>query len=236
MQSICSIGIQHTKWCIQSLFVAVHNAGERRLYRDETKRFYSLCVLLCKISAATLESVARFLNSAMICDLFWSGTQRRKWRIQSIWKKISSLVVVAHNAHSGERRTIIARRLVFAFKMPPPNTKGVGLAKVWTREKQRETKNRQREQRQHSSKTFTIDSDGDEDDENDYEDDFDDSDDDDGRGNDDDNDNNQKRKKSSKRALNNVARAYQHEKKKKKFYYYAQQRTNFQSAGSFWSR
>ena len=141
--------------------------------------------------------------------------------------KISSLVVVAHNAHSGERRTIIARRLVFAFKMPPPNTKGVGLAKVWTREKQRETKNRQREQRQHSSKTFTIDSDGDEDDENDYEDDFDDSDDDDGRGNDDDNDNNQKRKKSSKRALNNVARAYQHEKKKKKFYYYAQQRDEF---------
>ncbi|CAL6437893.1 unnamed protein product [Bathycoccus prasinos] len=111
--------------------------------------------------------------------------------------------------------------------MPPPNTKGVGLAKVWTREKQRETKNRQREQRQHSSKTFTIDSDGDEDDENDYEDDFDDSDDDDGRGNDDDNDNNQKRKKSSKRALNNVARAYQHEKKKKKFYYYAQQRYEF---------
>lgn len=100
------------------------------------------------------------------------------------------------------------------------------MAKVWTREKQRETKNRQREQRQHSSKTFTIDSDGDEDDENDYEDDFDDSDDDDGRGNDD-NDNNQKRKKSSKHALNNVARAYQHEKKKKTFYYYAQQRYEF---------
>ena len=93
------------------------------------------------------------------------------------------------------------------------------------RETQQKTKNRQREQRQHSSKTFTIDSDGDEDDENDYEDSDDDSDDDDGRGNDD--NDNQKRKKSSKHALNNVARAYQHEKKKKKFYYYAQQKHEF---------
>jgi len=99
----------------------------------------------------------------------------------------------------------------------PPNTKGVGLAKLWG------GKNRQREQqqrRQHS-KTFTIDSD--EEDENDYrrsEDD--DSDDDDRRGND---NNNQKRtgrlssSSSSKQA--NVARAYQH--KKKKFYSYTSQ-------------
>ena len=99
----------------------------------------------------------------------------------------------------------------------PPNTKGVGLAKLWG------GKNRQREQqqrRQHS-KTFTIDSD--DEDENDYrrsEDD--DSDDDDRRGND---NNNQKRtgrlssSSSSKQA--NVARAYQH--KKKKFYSYTSQ-------------
>jgi len=99
----------------------------------------------------------------------------------------------------------------------PPNTKGVGLAKLWG------GKNRQREQqqrRQHS-KTFTIDSD--DEDENDYrrsEDD--DSDDDDRRGSD---NNNQKRtgrlssSSSSKQA--NVARAYQH--KKKKFYSYTSQ-------------
>ncbi|CAL6444808.1 unnamed protein product [Bathycoccus prasinos] len=99
----------------------------------------------------------------------------------------------------------------------PPNTKGVGLAKLWG------GKNRQREQqqrRQHS-KTFTIDSD--DEDENDYrrsEDD--DSDDDDRRGND---NNNQKRtgrlssSSSSKQA--NVARAYQH--KTKKFYSYTSQ-------------
>ena len=141
---------------------------------------------------------------------------------------ISSLVASSHTTHDVDKDAP-SRQTSQPMPPPPPNntatTKGgkVGLAKV-----SRGGKNRghQREQRrQHSSKTFTIDSDGDEDDENDYED----SDDDDGRGNDDnDNNNNQKRKKSSKHALNNVARAYQHEKKKKKkFYYYAQQRYEF---------
>ena len=142
-----------------------------------------------------------------------------KWReIQSkVHEEISSLVASSHTTHDLDKDAM----------PPPPNTAttkgGVGLAKVSWGGKNR---GHQREQRrQHSSKTFTIDSDGDEDDENDYED----SDDDDGRGNDDnDNNNNQKRKKSSKHALNNVARAYQHEKKKKKkFYYYAQQRYEF---------
>ena len=153
-----------------------------------------------------------------------------KWRnpIESARRDISSLVASSHTTHDVDKDAP-SRQTSQPMPPPPPNntatTKGgkVGLAKVSWGGKNR---GHQREQRrQHSSKTFTIDSDGDEDDENDYED----SDDDDGRGNDDnDNNNNQKRKKSSKHALNNVARAYQHEKKKKKkFYYYAQQRYEF---------
>ena len=80
----------HTVVNPQSLFVAVHNAGERRFYRDETKkRFYSLCVLLCKISAKKNSRASRALSQ--LCDIrsvLDFGMQRRKWRIQSTRKDI----------------------------------------------------------------------------------------------------------------------------------------------------
>ena len=53
--------------------------------RNETLLF-SVCLTL-QNQRQELESVARFLNSARY-DLFWIGTQRRKWRIQSTQKDI----------------------------------------------------------------------------------------------------------------------------------------------------
>ena len=98
----------------------------------------------------------------------------------------------------------------------------------------------QREQRQHSSKTFTIDSDGDEDDENDYEDDFDDSDDDDGRGETTTTTTTRREKEVSRNvALRNQQRRSRvptREEEEEVLLLRATVSTNFQSAGSFWSR
>ena len=97
----------------------------------------------------------------------------------------------------------------------------------------RQESTEQQKQRQHS-KTFTIDSDGDEDDESSRDED-DDSDDDDRRGN----DNTTRREKdvSHPRLRNKqTSLARTSTRRRRSFIITRNRSTNFQSAGSFWSR
>ena len=241
MQSICSIGIQHTKWCIQSLFVAVQS-NETRLFsvcltfRRETfdgERDLLLGVYFA--NAATLESVARFLNSAMICDLFWSGTQRRKWRIQSIWKRYRHSSS-SHTTRTLEKDAPSSRDDLFSrSKCLLRIAKGVGLAKVWTRGNN-ESEHRQREHRDNirqrrlrliptGTKMMKMITRSD-----------DDSDDDDGRGRRRQRQQPEEKKVFETRFKQRRSRVPTREEEEEVLLLRASQRTNFQSAGSFWSR